>query len=174
MTDHQKYEQQVRQTKLSTSDKRKKQENSYPRLALVVEQSTRQKEMLTICAQIAPFGPSYTKKRGHVIIRYVARQLLCWELRDQLLFAAATLIGNSNQRWPCSVAHNACSSKISWSSSSIFSSFNWPLYIYGCESPKRNKFYFACDLFCRRSHFGHTPDLKQILLKKKKIIWDTF
>lgn len=76
MTDHQKYEQQVRQTKLSTSDKRKKEENSYPRLALVVEQTTR-KEMLTICSQIAPFIPSYTKKRGPVIIRYVARQPLC-------------------------------------------------------------------------------------------------
>ena len=90
----------MRQRKLSTSDKRKKQDNSYPRLALVVEQSTREKEMLTICAQIAPFGPSYTKKRGHVIIRYVARQLLWWESRDQLLFAAPTLIRNPSNGYP--------------------------------------------------------------------------
>lgn len=37
-----------------------------------------------------------------------------------------------------------------------------------CESLKWIKFYFVCDLFCLRSHFGHIPDLKQILLKKKR------
>jgi len=74
----------------------------------------------------------------------------------------------------CSVAHqrlffiNQCLDYwlVIWSrsaSSCIFSSFSCPLDVYRCESLKSNKFYFLCDLFCLRSHFGHTPDLKQIL-----------
>lgn len=81
----------------------------------------------------------------------------------------------------CSVAHqrlffiNQCLDYwlLIWSRSAsvcIFSSFSCPLDVYRCESLKSNKFYFLCDLFCLRSHFGHTPDLKQILLKEKKYL----
>lgn len=66
------------------------------------------------------------------------------------------------------ILHKSMFGLLMWSNSGSCCNSFFLHSIVLCETLKRITFYFVCDLFCLRSHFGHIPNLKQILLKKKR------